>query len=110
MKAPRGVTVLPGMTATVVATYQRPGTQGKRILVPISAVYKQESGDQVAWVVGPYEMISRRVVKMGAATGGDVEILSGLRPGDRVVVAGAPFLSEGMKVRDLGDALGGSQR
>jgi len=26
------------------------------------------------------------------------------------VVAGAPFLSEGMKVRDLGDALGGDQR
>jgi multidrug efflux system membrane fusion protein len=110
MRAPRGVTVLPGMTATIVATYQRPGTQGKRILVPISAVYKQASGDQVAWVVGAYEMISRRVVKMGAATGGDVEILSGLRPGDRVVVAGAPFLSEGMKVRDLGDALGDGQR
>ncbi len=110
MTAPRGVTVLPGMTATIIATYQRPGTQGKRILVPISAVYKQNSGDQVAWVVGPYEMISRRVVKMGSATGGDVEILAGLRPGDRVVVAGAPFLSEGMKVRDLGDALGGSGR
>jgi len=110
MRAPRGVTVLPGMTATIVATYQRPGTQGKRILVPISAVYKQASGDQVAWVVGAYEMISRRVVKMGAATGGDVEILSGLRLGDRVVVAGAPFLSEGMKVRDLGDALGDGQR
>ncbi len=110
MRAPRGVTVLPGMTATIVATYQRPGTQGKRILVPISAVYNQDSGDQVAWVVGAYEMISRRVVKMGAATGGDVEILAGLRPGDRVVVAGAPFLSEGMKVRDLGDALGGDQR
>lgn len=110
MRAPSGVTVLPGMTATIVATYQRPGTQGKRILVPISAVYKQDTGDQVAWVVGPYEMISRRVVKMGAATGGDVEILAGLRPGDRVVVAGAPFLSEGMKVRDLGDALGGGQR
>ncbi len=80
MTAPRGVTVLPGMTATIIATYQRPGTQGKRILVPISAVYKQDTGDQVAWVVGPYEMISRRVVKMGAATGGDVEILGRVAP------------------------------
>ena len=44
MKAPRGVTVLPGMTATVTSTYRRPGTQGKRILVPISAVYKQDTG------------------------------------------------------------------
>jgi RND family efflux transporter MFP subunit len=110
MKAPLGLTVLPGMTATIVATYRRHGTEGKRILVPISTVYKQDTGDQVAWVVGPYEMVSRRVVKMGAARGGQVEILAGLRPGDRVVVAGAPFLSEGMKVRDLGDALGDSQR
>jgi RND family efflux transporter MFP subunit len=110
MKAPRGVTVLPGMTATVTATYRRPGTLGRRILVPISAVYKQAGGDQVAWVIGPYQMVSRRIVKMGSATGGEVEIVSGLRPGDRIVVAGAPFLTEGMKVRDLGDALGGSDR
>ena len=110
MKAPRGVTALPGMTATITVTYQRPGTLGRRILVPISAVYKQAGGDQVVWVIGPYEMVRRRIVKMGAATGGDVEIVSGLRPGDRIVVAGAPFLTEGMKVRDLGDALGGGER
>ena len=109
MKAPRNVLVLPGMTATVTATYRRPGTPGIRILVPIAAVYKEDTGDQVAWVIGPNQMVSRRLVKMGAAAGGRVEIVAGLRPGDRVVVAGASFLSEGMKVRDLGDALGGSQ-
>jgi RND family efflux transporter MFP subunit len=110
MKAPRNVLVLPGMTATVVATYRRPNALGRRILVPISAVYKEDTGDQVAWVIGPNQMVSRRLVKMGAAAGGQIEIVDGLRPGDRVVVAGAPFLSEGMKVRDLGDALGGVQR
>ena len=110
MKAPRNVLVLPGMTATVMATYRRPGAAGGRILVPISAVYKEDTGDQVAWVIGPNQMASRRPVKMGAATGGQIEIVDGLRPGDRIVVAGAPFLSEGMKVRDLGDALGSAQR
>ena len=110
MKAPRNVLVLPGMTATVMATYRRPGVAGRRILVPISAVYKEDTGDQVAWVLGPNEMVGRRVVKMGAATGGQVEIVAGLQPGDRIVVAGAPFLNEGMKVRDLGEALGGTQR
>jgi multidrug efflux pump subunit AcrA (membrane-fusion protein) len=55
-------------------------------------------------------MVSRRVVKMGAAAGSRVEIVDGLRAGDRIVVAGAPFLTEGMKVRDLGDALGDAQR
>jgi membrane fusion protein, multidrug efflux system len=99
MRAPRNVLVLPGMTATATATYRRPGAPGRRILVPISAVYKQDTGDQVAWVIGPC-----------AAAGGQIEIVDGLRPGDRIVVAGAPFLSEGMKVRDLGDTLGGAQR
>jgi membrane fusion protein, multidrug efflux system len=110
MKAPRNVLVLPGMTATVVATYRRPGAQGRRILVPIAAVYKEDTGDQVAWVIGPNQMASRRLVKMGPASDGRVEIVDGLRPGDRIVVAGAPFLTEGMKVRDLGDALGGAQQ
>ena len=44
---------------------------------------------------------------MGVARGGDAEILQGLSPGDRIVVAGVTFLREGMKVRDLGNALGG---
>ena len=107
MQAPRRVTVLPGMTATVTATYRRPGARGRRILVPISAVFKEDTGEQVTWVIGPDQMISRRLVKMGAAAGGQVEIVDGLRPGDRIVVAGAAFLNPGMRVRDLGDALGG---
>jgi multidrug efflux pump subunit AcrA (membrane-fusion protein) len=49
------------------------------------------------------------VVKVGTATGGRVEITDGLRPGDRIAVAGVRFLREGLKVRDLGDALGSGQ-
>ena len=47
-------------------------------------------------------------MKIGEATGGRIEIAEGLQPGDRIAVAGVTFLREGMKVRDLGDALGGS--
>jgi multidrug efflux pump subunit AcrA (membrane-fusion protein) len=39
--------------------------------------------------------------------GGQIEITEGLEPGDRIAVAGVTFLRDGMKVRDLGDALGG---
>jgi multidrug efflux pump subunit AcrA (membrane-fusion protein) len=48
-------------------------------------------------------------VKLGTPGGEQIEILGGLQPGDRVVVAGASLLREGMKVRDLGDALGSDQ-
>ena len=108
MKSPPGMNVLPGMTARVTLTYRRASILGDRILVPISAVFKDATGEQVAWVVGPDQTVSRRPVKLGEATGGQIEIAEGLQPGDRIAVAGVTFLREGMKVRDLGDALGGA--
>jgi membrane fusion protein, multidrug efflux system len=109
MKPAPGVTILPGMTATVTASYRRPGRADNRIFVPISAVCKLDNGVQAAWIVGPDETVRPRPVKLGAAKGGDVEVIDGLKRGDRVVVAGATFLHDGMKVRDLGEALGGAQ-
>jgi RND family efflux transporter MFP subunit len=107
MKAPKDVNVLPGMSATVALTYRRARILGGQVLVPISAIFKDSKGEQVAWVIGPDEIVARRPVKIGAATGGQLEIVDGLQPGDRIAVAGVSFLREGMKVRDLGDALGG---
>jgi RND family efflux transporter MFP subunit len=107
MKTPKDVNVLPGMSATVALTYRRARVLGGQVLVPISAVFKDSKGEQVAWVIGPDEIVARRPVKIGAATGSQLEIVDGLQPGDRIAVAGVSFLREGMKVRDLGDALGG---
>jgi RND family efflux transporter MFP subunit len=109
MKATPEVNLLPGMTATVTLTYRRAGILGSRILVPIAAIFKDATGQQGVWVVGSDDTVSRRPVKIGEATGGRLEIVDGLQAGDRIAVAGATFLREGMKVRDLGDALGGGQ-
>jgi RND family efflux transporter MFP subunit len=106
MRAPAGVTPLPGMTATVTVAYQEPGIPGRRILVPVSAISLTEAGEQVAWVMGPDQTVNRRPVKIGTPTDGQIEITRGLQPGDRIAVAGVTFLREGMKVTDLGDALG----
>jgi membrane fusion protein, multidrug efflux system len=110
MPPPAGVTILPGMTATVTVSYRRPGHAGKRILVPVEAVSKQDTGAQVVWVIGPDQIARPCRVRLGAARDGEIEIVAGLRPGDRIAVAGAAFLRNGMKVRDLGDALGDAQR
>jgi RND family efflux transporter MFP subunit len=107
LKAPPDVRVLPGMTATGTIQYRRARILDSRILVPITAVYQEPGGEQVVWVVGSEQTVTRRPVKLGEATGGQVEIVEGLQPGDRIAVAGVPQLREGMKVRDLGDALGG---
>src|SRR5262245_46115954 len=109
MQAPQGIRVLPGMTATATVTYRRAQVLGNRILVPINAVFKDASGEQIVWVLGGDSSVSRRSVKLGEPTGGRIEIVEGLQPGERIAVAGVTHLREGMKVRDLGDALGGGQ-
>jgi len=108
MPAPTDVRVLPGMTATVTVDYRRASILGERILVPITAVSQQPKGEQVVWVIGADDMAKPRTVKVGSVQGGEIEILEGLAAGDRIAVAGVSFLRDGMKVRDLGDALGGS--
>jgi multidrug efflux pump subunit AcrA (membrane-fusion protein) len=77
-------------------------------MVPISAVSQPAEGKQVVWVIGGDDQAKSRPVKVGSAQGGEIEILEGLEPGDRIAVAGVSFLREGMQVRDLGDALGGA--
>ncbi len=109
MKAPIGVNLLPGMTGTVTLTYRRASILGGQILVPVTAIIKESSGAQVAWAIGPDGNVERRPVKTGSVTGDSIVILEGLQPGDRIAVAGVPFLREGMKVRDLGDGLQGNR-
>jgi multidrug efflux system membrane fusion protein len=109
MKAPPDVNLLPGMTGTVTLTYRRASILGGQILVPITAIIKESTGAEVAWIMGPDGIVERRPVKTGSVAGGSIVILEGLQPGDRIVVAGVPLLREGMKVRDLGDGLEGNR-
>ncbi|MBY0588815.1 efflux RND transporter periplasmic adaptor subunit, partial [bacterium] len=98
--------LLPGMTAVVTVGFKRADVLGDRILVPLSAVTKNAAGEQIVWILAE-EKVTARVVKLGEATGNELEVVGGLTAGDRVAVAGATMLREGMKVRDLGNALGG---
>ncbi|MGH9676680.1 MAG: efflux RND transporter periplasmic adaptor subunit, partial [Candidatus Acidiferrum sp.] len=107
MQAPKDINLLPGMTATVTMRFRRADILDKQIHVPISAVSKDSAGAQVAWVITSGAIAERRPVKVGQASGGTIAIIDGLQPGERIAVAGVNFLREGMKVRDLGGALGG---
>lgn len=55
--------------------------------------------DGMAWVVGDDDRASRRPLTLGIETRDRIEVLAGVRPGDRVVVEGASRLSEGALVR-----------
>ncbi|MBX3413293.1 MAG: efflux RND transporter periplasmic adaptor subunit [Pirellulales bacterium] len=107
LQATEGVNVLPGMTSTVNFTYRRARVLQNHLEAPITALAKNAEGQQGVWLVGEDEVVAWRPVKLGAASGSLIEIVEGLSPGDRIAVAGVNFLREGMKVRELGDALGG---
>jgi len=103
MPQPEGISILPGMTAEVIARGTRPAAGHAGVFaVPASAVFPDAEGDaQAVWVIDPDDMtVHRREVTLGAVTGtGSVEVLSGLRAGERIVVAGVSHLREGLKVR-----------
>ncbi len=107
MQAPKDSQILPGMTAVVNVEFRRAQILGDGIRVPVSAIMQDASGESLAWAIGADQTVERRPVKLGEILGDDIEVIKGLRPGDRIAVAGVTFLREGMKVRDLGNALGG---
>jgi RND family efflux transporter MFP subunit len=107
MQAPADLNLLPGMTATVTMNYRRAAVLGPNISVPVAAVVQDSKGGSIVWIIDADQTVTARPVRTGAISGGLTAITAGLQPGDRIAAAGASHLREGMKVRDLGDALGG---
>lgn len=105
---PPGVNLLPGMSSIVRLRYGQAGGAGGALLVPLASVYTEGSGTKVVWVIGGDLVARRTVVKVGEIVGENIEVLDGLREGDRIATAGVSQLRDGQKVRDLGDALGGT--
>lgn len=68
------------------------------LAVPSSAIV-QRDGFSVVFTVDAQNKVQRVRVKTGATNKGQVEILEGLKEGDRIVMEGAGFLGEGDTVR-----------
>ena len=69
-----------------------------RLVVPKGAV-RTENGASVLFVVHG-DRVERRAVKLGAEDKGQIEIVSGINAGDRVVVEGPPTLEDGARVKE----------
>jgi len=72
------------------------------VVVPSAAVVKRPAGD-VVYVLDTQQSgeVRQVVVSTGVRTGGWTEIMDGLQRGDRVVVEGAPYLTDGARVTAL---------
>jgi hypothetical protein len=72
--------------------------QRPRLVVPKSAV-RTAGGTQVVFVVRG-DRVERRAVKVGLADGDQVEVESGLSPGDRVVTDVPATLIDGARIKE----------
>ena len=79
----------PGQAAEAVAG-------APRVWMPSAAVRRE--GEQAVVLVAQGETVERRAVSLGAENGADVEVLAGVAPGARVVVAGPADLTDGARV------------
>lgn len=99
METPDNYNVLPGMTATVFAElFADESVSGSSIAVPVSAVVANSEKQGIVWAVDEKTMtVHAKKIQPGQMVG-DTMLVKGLTPGERIVVAGAAFLREGMKV------------
>ncbi|MEW8397225.1 MAG: efflux RND transporter periplasmic adaptor subunit, partial [Candidatus Thiodiazotropha sp.] len=96
------VTILPGMSATAIVDLSGFLNKSQRHLVPATAIVGAGDLEPRAWVIDQQSMtVKSRKVKIGRLLGSRIEILEGLKPGERIVTAGTPFLLEDMEVRLL---------
>jgi RND family efflux transporter MFP subunit len=76
----------------------------KKLFVPASAVLNQD-GKTLVWIVDEKaETVRSQEVKLRDKTSAHPEVVSGLEPGTRVVIAGVHSLKEGQKIKVEGGA------
>ena len=95
-----------GMIATVhlESDARETGASAGRVAVPLTAVVRsrESSGAYAVYVVqktGDATVVHLRTLTLGPMVGNDVSVLSGLQPGEQVVVSGATIVTDGEHVR-----------
>jgi RND family efflux transporter MFP subunit len=95
--------ILPGMSAIVTATRFRESASGPMV-IPLSAVVAGIDDAPSVWKVDASNSVKKHPVTVGRLVEADqVEINSGITPGDVIVVVGSASLTEGMQVNPVNE-------
>jgi len=103
MTAPSDVRILPGMSATIVAENMSdtPGAW-KGFAIPSGAVGVDGQGQHFVWLLEKGEndafVARKRNVRVGDRQGTFLQVLDGLKAGERIATAGVSLLIEGRNV------------
>jgi RND family efflux transporter MFP subunit len=74
-----------------------------RLLVPFRAL-RQDRDGQFLWIIDAEDKAAKRQVESGLRIANDIEILTGLEPGERVITRGFLGLAEGKAVRAVAES------
>jgi RND family efflux transporter MFP subunit len=92
------IALIPGMFARLKLPLQ---TVSEATVVPREAVIVTPGGERIAFVIKDGKAL-RRKLETGIEGDGRVQIISGLQPGEKVIVAGNEKLRDGMEVKVQG--------
>jgi hypothetical protein len=89
--------------APVIENPSQEATESDRMFIPSQLLQSDDSGASV-WIVDAEETAQRRGVEVGGSIeGGLIEIKSGLRVTDKLIVSGVDRVTQGSPVRVTGD-------
>lgn len=101
--------VLLGMTANVkFAQEKTDAAADSRMRVPLTAIFQQD-GKPALWIVGADQTLSLRPVVVSSFGETAASLASGVKAGERVVVAGVHKLSAGEKVKAVDQVPGAAK-
>lgn len=92
----------PGMYADVTMNVQR---AGDALAVPVQAV-DQSGSEPFVVLVNSENKVEKRVIRIGVSTANRVEVLSGLKDGDHVIVANLATFQPGESVQQKQSTMG----
>lgn len=97
---PLDTSLLAGMSGRAILAQSRENLTNT-FKIPKSAIFTDNARMTYVWVVDPKtKEVHKKAVKLDDSNKADVAIVQqGLNPGDRIVIAGTSFLTEGQKVK-----------
>ena len=99
-ETPADVSVLAGMTAHVSIGLSNRGKAATSFRLPVQVVAGDNEKEPYVWVIGENMTAARRSVTVGEMSGSMIQVLTGLKLGDRVALTGVHHLREGLSVRE----------
>lgn len=90
------------VAGTLAAVEVRVAERQEVVRIPAEAMISSPGGDgSFAWVVEGEDRVTRRALEVGVEGDDQVEVLSGISAGERVVVEGGSLLGEGARIREV---------